>query len=172
VTRRPCARQDHKALWTPCLCHLALHRLSLSRVGTGRKLKNNVDDMLVRAQAARTRTATCTRARSPLRYRVRASRPLPCVALTASSPLAIRVRRRQGLYILRAAGPDGDVRGDPKRAIVAESTFVPQPDTSFEYELNGGVHYVVVPCTYGPGRLGRFTLAASSATGFQFRALQ
>ncbi|GLI63404.1 hypothetical protein VaNZ11_006368 [Volvox africanus] len=76
-----------------------------------------------------------------------------------------------GLYILRAAGPDGEVKGDPRRAIVAESTFVPQPDTTAEYELNGGCHYVIMPCTYGPGRLGRFTLSVSTATSFQFKAL-
>ncbi|GLC47345.1 Calpain-type cysteine protease dek1, partial [Pleodorina starrii] len=76
-----------------------------------------------------------------------------------------------GLYILRAAGADGEIRGDPRRAVVAESTFVPQPDTTAEYELNGGCHYVIMPCTYGPGRLGRFHLAVSSATPFQFKAL-
>ncbi|KAG2495537.1 hypothetical protein HYH03_006480 [Edaphochlamys debaryana] len=77
-----------------------------------------------------------------------------------------------GIYILRAAGPEGEIKGDPKRAVVAESTFVPQPDTTAEYELNGGCHYVIMPCTYGPGRTGRFTLAVSSATAFTFRSLQ
>ncbi|KAG2449615.1 hypothetical protein HYH02_005148 [Chlamydomonas schloesseri] len=77
-----------------------------------------------------------------------------------------------GLYILRAAGPDGEIKGDPRRAVVAESTFMPQPDTTAEYELNGGCHYVIMPCTYGPGRTGRFSLAVSSATGFQLRSLQ
>ncbi|GFR44608.1 hypothetical protein Agub_g5891, partial [Astrephomene gubernaculifera] len=76
-----------------------------------------------------------------------------------------------GLYILRAAGPDGEIKGDAKRAVVAESTFVPQPETTAEYELNGGCHYVIMPATYGPGRTGRFTLAVASSTAFQFRAL-
>ncbi len=49
---------------------------------------------------------------------------------------------------------------------------MPQTDTTAEYELNGGCHYVIMPCTYGPGRTGRFSLALSSATGFQFRSLQ
>ncbi|KXZ50588.1 hypothetical protein GPECTOR_16g763 [Gonium pectorale] len=89
-----------------------------------------------------------------------------------------------GLYVLRAAGPDGEikVRGDkagrsgvgatPRKAVVAESTFVPQPEVTADYELAGGSHYIIMPCTYGPGRTGRFTLAVSSTTPFQFRSLQ
>lgn len=72
---------------------------------------------------------------------------------------------------VRAANADGDVRGDPRRAIVAESTFVTQAEASSEYELNGGCHYVLLPCTYSPGRLGRFGVSMSSASGFTFRAL-
>ncbi len=76
-----------------------------------------------------------------------------------------------GVYLLRASGPDGEIKGDPKRAIVAESTFVPQPHTTVEYELNGGCHYVIMPCTYGPGRTGRFSLSVSSAGAFRFGAV-
>jgi hypothetical protein len=52
------------------------------------------------------------------------------------------------------------------RAIQAETTFVTTGENSAEYDLQGGVPYIIIPCTYGPGRVGRFTLALTSPADF------
>ncbi|KAF5833132.1 hypothetical protein DUNSADRAFT_10650 [Dunaliella salina] len=53
------------------------------------------------------------------------------------------------------------------RAIVAESTFVTSHTNSTEYSLQGGTPYIIIPCTYSPGRPGLFTLSLSAMEDFE-----
>ncbi len=54
----------------------------------------------------------------------------------------------------------------PRRAILAETTFVTTGENTAEYDLQGGVPYVLIPCTYGPGRTGKYTLALTAPADF------
>ncbi len=55
--------------------------------------------------------------------------------------------------------------------MLAESAFTTTADSSGEYHLQQGVAYVVIPCKYTAGRLGKFSLAVSATTGFSFTPL-
>mmetsp|Transcript_4340 Transcript_4340/g.11784 ORF Transcript_4340/g.11784 Transcript_4340/m.11784 type:complete len:896 (-) Transcript_4340:395-3082(-) len=72
-----------------------------------------------------------------------------------------------GFYILQASDVTGAIRGDLRKAIVAESTFVTSHTNSTEYNLQGGTPYVIIPCTYSPGRPGHFTLSLSAMEDFE-----
>lgn len=72
-----------------------------------------------------------------------------------------------GFYVLRASDRSGEIRGDLRRAVQHETTFVTVPENSAEFELQGETPYVVMPCTYGPARHGRFTLAAACVEDFE-----
>ncbi len=64
------------------------------------------------------------------------------------------------------------VDGDWRRAVLGETPFLPQPAVTAEYSLEGdGTQYIVLPCTFAPGRRGSFTLACTASADFQFEQL-
>ncbi|MEW5306402.1 MAG: hypothetical protein WDW36_008868 [Sanguina aurantia] len=76
-----------------------------------------------------------------------------------------------GFYVLRAANAAGEIKGDARRTVVAESTFVPGWEAAEELDLNGGINYVLLPCTYAAGRIARYTLAVSCPADFDMTVL-
>ncbi|KAJ9524597.1 hypothetical protein QJQ45_024188 [Haematococcus lacustris] len=76
-----------------------------------------------------------------------------------------------GFYIIRAADEQGTLKGELRSLVLAESTFVTTDDNVLEYDLQGGQPFVIIPCTYAPGRIGHFTLAVQAAHDFDLIAL-
>ncbi|GAX81250.1 hypothetical protein CEUSTIGMA_g8682.t1 [Chlamydomonas eustigma] len=76
-----------------------------------------------------------------------------------------------GFYILLASEPNGEIRGDLRRAIVFETTFVTTFDVTADKELKGGMPYIIMPCTYSPGRQGKFSMAVTSSIDFDLMEL-
>lgn len=77
-----------------------------------------------------------------------------------------------GFYVLCASEPNGEVKGDLRRAVMHETTFIPANENSAEVELQGQQPYVVMPCTYSPGRHARFSIAVTSSLDFDFAEMQ
>lgn len=40
-------------------------------------------------------------------------------------------------------------------------------EVAAEYDLQANTPYIIIPCTYSPGRTGRFTLALSAPCDFE-----
>lgn len=68
-----------------------------------------------------------------------------------------------GFYICSATDVSGTV-SQPARAKCAESPFLPLKSSSITYELKpsqSSPAFVIIPCTYGPGRAGAYQLSVS-----------
>jgi Calpain large subunit, domain III len=69
-----------------------------------------------------------------------------------------------GFYVCTASDESGTV-AHPAKSKCAESLFLPLATSSITYELKRSVSspaFLIVPCTYGPGRKGNFQLSLSS----------
>ena len=77
-----------------------------------------------------------------------------------------------GFYILRCSDEKGGIVGDFKSAVLVESPFAPMGDNSAEYEFQPGMVYMVMPCTYSAGKVGRFAITVAGAEpGIRFAQL-
>eukprot|EP00873_Tetraselmis_striata_P036137 jgi/Tetstr1/456401/TSEL_043135.t1 len=75
-----------------------------------------------------------------------------------------------GFYVLKSDNPNGEI-SDYKHAVLAEAPFMPMDTAEQVYSLDAGMAYVIMPTTYGPGKVGRFTISATSTSNFQFLSL-
>lgn len=76
-----------------------------------------------------------------------------------------------GFNILQCSDPTGEIKGDLRRAKVFESTFAPTTEIAAEVELRGGQAYVIMPCTFGPDRFGKYSLTVTAAIDFELVAI-
>ncbi|WIA30134.1 hypothetical protein OEZ86_000227 [Tetradesmus obliquus] len=82
-----------------------------------------------------------------------------------------RLNDMLGFYVIRAARPHTAAGGRHKSAAAAlkqaqlfESAFLPADSCEAELQLPAGV-LLLVPCTFGPGVVGRYCLSVSSVAG-------
>ena len=79
-----------------------------------------------------------------------------------------------GLYVCAADDVNGMIR-EPLKSKRAESAFAPMSSSEITYELKPSPAtpaFVIVPCTYGPGRAGKFKISMSSPkSAFEARPL-
>lgn len=90
---------------------------------------------------------------------------------TLKTPVVLGVDDMVGFYVLKASEPTGEVKGDLRQAIIFESTFTTTPENAAEVDLVGGQAYVIMPCTYGQKRMGKFTLGLVAAVDYDFMEL-
>jgi len=76
-----------------------------------------------------------------------------------------------GFHVLRASEANGEIRGDLRRAVVADTTYVTTAENSAQFDLQAGIPYIVIPSKYSPGRVGRFTLGVTCSEDFDFMEL-
>jgi hypothetical protein len=76
-----------------------------------------------------------------------------------------------GFYVLKASELSGEIRGDVRKAVLSETVFVLTSENSAEYDLQAGVPYVIMPCTYAPGRSGKYKLGVTCGEDFDLIAL-
>ncbi|KAG1659729.1 hypothetical protein FOA52_009446 [Chlamydomonas sp. UWO 241] len=101
----------------------------------------------------------------------------PCKASIALSRVGAKAKRATGVddmigfYVMKAE-PSGEMKGDLRRCIVHETTFVTEAEVKAEVELKSAASYIIMPCTYSPGRLHRFTLAVTCPVDFDLIELK
>lgn len=76
-----------------------------------------------------------------------------------------------GFYVIRADDSTMSPAGDLKRAMLAETAFVPEVQLSETLTLMAPGSYLLVPCTYAPGKLGGFTLGVTCRENFMLTRL-
>lgn len=70
-----------------------------------------------------------------------------------------------GFYVCAADDVEGTIR-EPLKSKRAESAFAPMACAEITYELkpsSANPAFVIIPCTYGPGRKGNFEITLSSS---------
>uniref|UniRef100_A0A7R9V2F7 Calpain catalytic domain-containing protein n=1 Tax=Chlamydomonas euryale TaxID=1486919 RepID=A0A7R9V2F7_9CHLO len=72
-----------------------------------------------------------------------------------------------GFYVVKCSSANGEIKGDLRRSIAHETAFVTESEVKADVDLKNtaGAH-VIIPCTYAPGRLSKYTLAVTCSADF------
>lgn len=135
-------------------CHLYLQPFEQAKAATWR---NNPRFALVVPQRAQVHI-TLARCERPWRQQI-AKDAVGCML---------------GFYVLSQTAGVGE-EGLSRENVVAETTFVPSHEVSLDITLapcTADNPYLVVPCTYEPGKVGEFMLRVCSGGQFEFEAQQ